>query len=125
MKIVIALLAALVLTGCGEKAPATPSPQNAVFAAKNTYQAALIVAVRYNELPRCGRPTSPPVCSDQSAVDVIRKANNSASSALDVAEDVVRNPAFADATKADSADAAVKAVSAMQAIITVYTKKGS
>lgn len=123
MKIVLALLAAFALAGCGT-ASNTPSPQNAVFAAKNAYQAALIVSVRYNELPRCGAPTSPPICSDADAVAVIRKANTSARSALDVAEDVVRNPAFADATKADSVDAAVKAVAAMQAIITVYAKKG-
>lgn len=122
MKSILALLAAFAIAGCAAK-EATPSPASAVFAAKNAYEAALIVAVRYNELPRCGRPASPPICSDTEAVAVIRKANTSARSALDVAEDVTRNAAFSAVAKTDSADAAVKAVAAMQAILEVYIKK--
>lgn len=129
MKLTAALALAfiLLLPGCNTTpASSSPSPQNAVFAAKNAYEAALIVAVRYAETPRC--PVGAPICSDQKVVEIIRTSNNSARTALDAAEKTVRDPAFNTDTKTAAATAATNAVTAMQSILNLYAapaaKKG-
>lgn len=116
----LALLAGCLTTGGDTK----PSPAALAYATKNSYEAALIVAVRYNELPRCGKSTSPPLCSDQAAVETIRKANAAARVALDKAEKIVRDPALKDDAKATAVAAAVEAVDALKAILTIYAPKG-
>lgn len=116
-------MAALALAACGDKAP---SPASQVYAAKNAYEAALIGAVAYNNLPRCGTPTSPPACSDQAAVGAIRKANDAARTTLDAAEKTVRDPTVNADVKAAIVVGATNAVSALQAILAIYApKKGA
>jgi hypothetical protein len=120
--IAAALSLALALGGCAATS-STPSSASQVYAAKNAYEAALVVAVQYNNLPRCGKPTSPPICSEQSGIDAIRKANTAARTALDAAEKTVRDPAASASATAAASLAATNAVTAMQSILTLYSQK--
>lgn len=118
-------LAIVLLLAVGACAATTSMPSSAsqVYAAKNAYEAALIVAVHYNALPRCGAPTSPPLCSDASAVAAIRKANVAAQAALDAAETTVRTPGITSSVAAAAVTAATNAVTALQSILTLYAPK--
>jgi len=124
MKRLIAIVALLAVGACAAT-PSTPSSASQIYAAKNTFEAALIVGVRYNALPRCGAPTSPPLCSDASAVAAIRKANVAAQAALDAAETTVRTPGVTSSVAAAAVVAATNAVGAMQAILNLYAPKGA
>lgn len=124
MRKMIALAVALFVTACA--APlATPIPQDAaqqVFAAKTAYQAVLLIAVRYNQLPRCTVPKAPPLCSDQTVVVQLRKADDAALATLDSAEIVVRSPRATATLTSDAVLAAQSAVKAFQSIVTIYAK---
>lgn len=125
MKHLIAIATLLLLGACAAS-PSTPSSASQIYAAKNAYEAALIVAVQYNNLPRCGTPTSSSLCSDASAVTAIRKANVAAQAALDAGETTVRTPGVTSSVSAAAVVAATNAVSAMQAILNLYApKKGA
>lgn len=113
------LLAALTLGAC-QATPSTPSSASQVYAAKNTYEAALILAVQYNSLPRCGAATSPPLCSDTNALAVIRRANTAARTALDGAEKTVRDPSLTADAKSGAVVIATNAVAVLQGVITLY-----
>ena len=118
---VIATALFLALGGCSGGLP--PSAQNDVFAAKTAYGAALTLAVAYNGLPRCGTPTSPPLCSDQAVVLQLRKADQVASLALDQAEAVVRNPLSSASLIAAAVQSASGAVKTLQMIEQTYSVK--
>lgn len=122
MKLLLAFTLAFALAACQQQGPSAPS---AVYATKNAYEAALIVAVQYNNLPRCGAPTSPPLCSDQAAVEAIRKANVATRTALDAAEKTARDPAVSADAKAAVVLSANNAVAALQAILALYAPKGA
>lgn len=125
MRVIAILAVAVALTGCSlTPQEGKPTPAALVYATKNSYEAALIVAVRYNELPRCGAPTSPPLCSDAGAVTLIRKSNDAARITLDAAEATARDPKITEGTKEASVTAAVNAVAALQAILALYSPKG-
>ena len=96
---------------------ATPSQQNLVLASKNTLVAAQTLAIQYTSLPRCGAPTSPPLCSDTGIVTAVRKANADAVVALDAAEKVVRDPAATSSAVTEAVSAATNAVTALQTIV--------
>jgi len=119
-----AILSLLLAVGACQATSSTPSSASQVYAAKNTYEAALILAVNYNNLPRCGAPTSPPLCSDTNAVAVIRKANDAARKALDGAEKTVRDPNLTTDAKTGAVVIATNAVTTLQGIIALYTTKG-
>jgi hypothetical protein len=83
-----------VLAGC-----AGPTGEQGVFAAKSAFQAALQVAVRYAQLPRCS-DTQPAPCSKQEIIDKANRAAIAAKSIIDTAENLVRSkdvqPSFAN-----------------------------
>ena len=83
------------------------------------------MAVTYNNLPRCGAPTSPPVCSDPGAIIAIRKANTAAQAALDAAETTVRTPGVTASVATAATVSATNAVAALQSILTLYAPKGA
>jgi uncharacterized protein YceK len=90
MKKLFLLLPVLaILSGCG--ATLVTTPENKVFAAHQTYDAALTVAVTYKELPACAK-TDSPVCSDAGVVATIQSADKVAYEALMSAQKVVRAP---------------------------------
>lgn len=88
------------------------TPQQAVFAAENSYAIALRAELAYSNLPRCGKPTSPIVCSDVSVIKKLQKSDDIAWIALKDAETAVRTPGYGDSkvtTTVASATALVKA----------------
>lgn len=112
--------AAVALAGCSAgPSPSTVSPETTVFQAKLGYSAALGIAVRYNALPRCA-PAAPVVCSDQSVVLQLRKADAVAGAALDAAESTVRMPGVNSSLALAAAKSAVESVKVLQTVISVY-----
>lgn len=101
----------------------TKTPQQSVFVAKTAYGVALRLATTYANLPRCGQPTSPAICSDRAVLDQMRKADLAADAAISNAEGAVRtlgsNPALVSVVVM-AADASVKA---FQDIVNVYAPK--
>lgn len=97
-KLLAAFAIALALAGCALMSGATKplgsatmaDLQKGAYAAKLSFQAALTAAVVYIELPRCGRIASPTLCSEQSVVDVMRKAIVAADNGTQAAEDAAR-----------------------------------
>lgn len=64
--------------------------QKAAYEAKLAYQGSLILATAYIERPRCGRPTSPILCSQQSIVDTMRQSIIATDAATQAAENAAR-----------------------------------
>lgn len=121
MKHLITTLAlCLGLAACGSSTPT--SPQQAVFAAKSNYAAALTVAVAYKRLPACS-PTIKPPCSDPHVVTQLQKADNVASASLDAAESAVRTPGFGGNAASSAITAANAAVQALAAITSTLGSK--
>lgn len=87
--------------------------QQAADIARASFAALTIAARQYVDLPRCGQPSSPPVCSSQSVVNEIRQYGNAADYATKQAQDFTR-----DLTK--SPVAVANAVSDAQRAITIY-----
>lgn len=98
LKLLAGVIALALLGGCSTlQAVAQPVPtaaqatlEQSTYAAKLTFEATLVGAVAYIELPRCGRPASPKICSQQNVVDVMRKAITSADASVQAAENAVR-----------------------------------
>lgn len=111
------------LTACAGSGSPPPSAASDVYSAKAAYGAALTLAVGYNGLPRCGAPTSPPLCSQASVVLQLRKADQVASLALDQAELVVRNPLSSASLIAAAVQSATGAVKVLQQVETTYGVK--
>lgn len=106
---------ALALSGCA-LFEAAETPAQKVYAARVSYGAALKVALQYESLPRCGQPTSPAICSDAKAVDIIRQAQTAADTALNSAEATVLTPGFGDNVYTSAAISAVNAAAAFSEI---------
>lgn len=105
---IVVLLLAACATG-----PVT-LPQGA-YQAQSDYIAAGKVMLAYGNLPRCGQPTSPIVCSQQSVVDQLKAADNIAYNAVVAAENTARTPG-AGANLATAQTAATEAVAALARI---------
>lgn len=114
-RLFLPILAALALAACASGA--SPSQQNLVYAAKQSFVAAQTLAIQYTSLPRCGMPDSPALCSDVGVVSVIRKANADAVVALDSAEKVVRDPNATSSAINEAIASATEAVRSLQAIM--------
>jgi hypothetical protein len=112
----------LLVAACATPKDGAGSPATIVYQSKLAYAAVLTGAVEYNALPRCGRPTSPSLCSDQGAVEAMRKANLAARSALDSAEKTARDPAVKGDTLALAATAAVNAVDSFKTVVALYKR---
>ena len=92
------------------------------YAAKSAYEGTLVLAVAYNERPRCTTPKTVVTCSEQAVVDQLRRASAAADSATQAAENAVRtlgsNPTIVSA----AVTAAEQSVKALQAVTTIYAK---
>lgn len=111
------VLLAGALTGCGIFASEiAETPAQRVFALKSDYQAILILAVKYESLPRCP-DVDTLVCSEPAVVDIIRSADNRATLALDGAEEVVRSEAASEQTVNLAIEAAKKALDVLRQIL--------
>ncbi len=91
--------------------------QKAALAAKLTFEGTLQAAVFYIELPRCGRPTSPITCSQQSVVDEMRKRLVQGNAAVQAAENAARAATPDTAVLAAALKTVDEAQTALQAIV--------
>jgi hypothetical protein len=82
--------------------------QKAAYATKLGFEATLVLATAYIERPRCGRPTSPILCSNQDVVNTMRKAIVSTDAGVQAAENAART------TGPDTTIAAALVTAAMQ-----------
>lgn len=119
MKLFLAACLTFLLAAC---AVSPQTPAQSVFLIKNDYQAALTVAVAYKNLPPCGQPASPVICSDAKVVAQLQKADDVAYPALQAAETTARTPG-AGANAATAIVAAQQAVAALTAITSTLTVK--
>lgn len=121
-KLFASLAVVLLLGGCALQAsqplPATTTVdlQKGAYAAKLMFQAVLIPVVAYIELPRCGRPTSPVICSQQAVVDVMRNAIKAADAGTQAAEDAARSLTSDTTALGALVTAAEKSVTALQSL---------
>lgn len=106
-------LALAMLAGC---ATTPQNPQQAVYAAHGTYTVALTAAVKYKQLPACGKPASPPLCSKPEVVGQLQKADDAAYAALNVAQRVVRSSLEGPGAVAIAVDNATRAVNAFATV---------
>lgn len=84
----IAMAIGAFAAGC---ATAPQNPAQAVYAAHGTYTVALTAAVKYKQLPPCGAPTSPALCSKREVVAQLQKADDVAFTALQAAQRIIRS----------------------------------
>jgi uncharacterized membrane protein len=105
MKSIFKLLPLLLAVACGSPA----SPAQYVYQIESDYAVALRAELAYEALPRCGKPSSPPVCSDLAVAKKVRTVSDAAWIAIQNAQEAVRTPGFED-SKLTSAVASAKAL---------------
>lgn len=114
----ILLLLPMLLMGCTQP----ESPAQSVYLVQSDYAAALKIELAYSELPRCGKPTSPKLCSDVNIMYKVQKADNLAWAAIKQAQTAVRTPGFTD-SKVTMAVASAKALTGTFVDITNQLKE--
>lgn len=119
MRKLFILGAMLLLAACASTVP-NQSPASRVFAAQADYTVMLAAAARYNELPRCGLPDSPALCSKAAVIVKIRQADIAAAAALQTAQDIVRTPGYDQVTASSAITAALRAILALQTTLATY-----
>lgn len=93
MKRFLAVLFISILTACATTPDGTTTtPAQQVFQIESGFNAALTIAIAYKNLPPCGQPTSPTLCSKPETVVKVQQAANSTQAALVGAQNTVRNP---------------------------------
>lgn len=116
----LAFIAALAVIAC------TPTPvpisqtdlQNKVLAVETAYEIPLLLAVAYNQRPRCRVPKTVVLCSDTAIIEKLRTANHIVLAALGAAAQTASTPGItADVVNAAIVTAA-NAVAAFQLILT-------
>lgn len=110
----LSLALVLLVAACGSGP--SPSQQNLAFAATNSYAAAQTAALQYTSLPRCGAPTSPPLCSDAGTVGTIRAANAKGVVAVQALQKVMRDPAATSSAITEAIAAANAATSLLSSV---------
>lgn len=107
------LLTIAALIGC---ATTPQTPAQAVYAAQGTYTVVLTAAVNYAELPRCGQPKSPSLCSKPEVIAQLQKADDVAYTALLAAQGIVRSRKPGDTGIQPTVANAIRAVNAFAQI---------
>lgn len=110
----------LAVTGC---ATAPKNPQQAGYALRTEYAAALDAADQYGRLPFCNGPTDPTICAKRDVVIKIKAAKDIAKPAVEAAEAAVRSPDFNRSTYDAVLIAAQKAVIALGQIVPQLPKE--
>ncbi len=107
MKRLIAVGLFYLVAACASVQSGAPSAQQAVFAAKQDYAAALTLAVAYKRLAPC--PTATKICSDKAVVAKLQKIDDASAALLDGAEATVRSGGSGAALAITAAQQAVSA----------------
>lgn len=123
----LALGTMLALGGCSAITAATSTVDTTSYAkaaadAKIGYDAALKLATRYAQRPRCGQPTSPIICSDRAVLDAMLKASDAADAATQAAENAVRGLGSNPTVVAALVKASTESVAAFTKITTAYAR---
>lgn len=121
LKAAIAVVLIGFIAACASSA-VPQTPEQSIYQVKADYNAALTIAVAYKNLPPCGAPTSPILCSKASVVAQLQHADNVAYPAIKAAEDTVRTPG-AGANAQTAIVAANQAVAALTAITAALATK--
>ena len=121
-KILLCFALAFSLGACPSQTVDMTTLSKSAFAAKSAYEATLVVAVAYNERPRCAVPKTVITCSEQAVVDQLRRASAAADAATSAAEGAVRSLGANPSAVKAAVVAAENSVSALQAITAVYSK---
>lgn len=100
MNKILSIFALVLLVGCNA-APTTSDfgselPDKIVYRTQGYYNAAVALEIAYDKLPACGKPTSPPLCSDSAIKKKVRKVDDAAYVAIKEAQIAVRTPGFAE-----------------------------
>lgn len=90
MRVFLSSLCLMALMSCTTPQTAAQS----VYLIQSDYAAALKVELAYSKLPRCGKPTSPRVCSDFAVIKKAQKADDLSWIAIQKAQTAVRTPGF-------------------------------
>lgn len=85
---IIAIGVLLTIVAC---AVAPKSPAQSIYLIENNFRAALVVAVTYKELPRCGTTVIKQLCSDPKIVEKLRTTYDVANASLTAAQLTVRS----------------------------------
>jgi len=110
MKYVLMMVMSILLMAC---AASPQTPAQSVYMIQNDFRAALVVAVAYKELPKCG--TGIKLCSDPSVVHKLQDAYDVANASLTAAQTTVR-------VGGSNAEMAVTAAKQAVLILTAITK---
>lgn len=114
----LATAALMTLAACQASMP----PSSAVLASMTSYQAALVLAVKYNQLPRCVAD-GPKICSNAAVVKQLRMADDAALAALEAAQNVVLTPGATQSAIEAAQTSAREAMTAFQSILAIYDVK--
>lgn len=90
MKKSLAALLLLLLIGCTHP----ESSAQTVYLIQSDYAIGLKAELAYSNLPRCGKPTSPPVCSKADTIKKVQNADNYAWIAIQEAQVAVRTSGY-------------------------------
>ena len=120
-----AILAVALLAGF-PACSTTPSqtaltPQQAVFAAKASYEVALVAAVAYKNLPTCSK--SAPPCSTPAVVAQIQLAQPAVRASLDAAESAVISGSLSPAAINSAVAAGAATLKAFEDVIATLKNK--
>lgn len=103
-------------SGCSTSFVTPKTPAQIVFDSKTSYAVALVVAVKYKQLPSCVIANHPPICSDPAMVKQVLDADNIAAPILNAAELAVRTPGFGNDTLQTITTGAQAAVSVFKSL---------
>lgn len=81
----------LLLLGVVACAVAPKSPAQSIYSIENNFRAALVIAVTYKELPKCGTTAVKQLCSDPKVVEKLRTTYDVANASLTAAQLTVRS----------------------------------
>lgn len=116
------LLSCLVLVMGMTVACTTPqTPAQSVYLVQSQYAAALRIELAYSNLPRCGKPTSPKLCSDVDTIRKVQKADDIAWTAIGEAQKAVRTRGFGE-SKITTAVASARALT--QSFVSITNQLG-
>lgn len=121
MNLAASLILSLSLAACASGG--VKNPQQAGYALRTEYAAALDAADQYGRLPFCNGPTDPTICAKRDVVIKIKAAKDIAKPAVEAAEAAVRSPNFDKSTYDAVIVAAQQALLALGKIIPQVEKK--
>ena len=133
--LVVLVAAVLSLAACSKPDTGPTYPIVGTVNAKDAQQAADITrasfaalttaARQYVDLPRCGQPSSPPICSSQIIVNEIRQYGNAADYATQQAQVLTRDLTMTPVAMANAVADAQKAIAIYRGTVAKFNAKAA